>query len=425
MWRLGRKCGKIDNRLGFWWEGRISSMNYESNDNSGYNSNDNFGYNSNYDPNYDSNYDLNYDSMYREKSPVLIPSFKFEKKTGAFNRYLLPFVAFISMFTVSVFIGGFVVAFFSSFLNLPVLHSLGYIFVPIAAFVFSIGLQIRFLQLLLTAYKIEGNRIICARIVRGRKADGLRGKIPDMVVAVLIGPQLRGWIRLVRLNLRPGFAEQYFDTELYAKKEYLNPRLMKETKHEIVYLCENNKTLRIPKIYEGLCRTEGKERKSFGVRIVLVSILVFLAALAIAVTDLAISRNKTVNEYEPKIEETKEEMQTELADYGYEQERSSVTSSTFRKKVGDRYSEVRYTYDKNGKIKKVDVQLYFKADSVGYEEEIRAVVATMNAGFDEKELDEFIEAVGKILGGEYAHYRLKSEKCILTLGTSGEYVDIH
>lgn len=374
--------------------------------------------------NNDTYYDTNYESLYWDKTPVLIPSFRFEKKTGALNKYLLPFVALISMFTVSVFIGGFVVAFLSSFLQLPDAHILVYVFVPIAVFVLSTGVLIRFFLLLLTAYKIEDNRIICAKMVRGRKMETLRDEIPELVAALFLGPRARCFANMIKLNLKPGFAEEYFDTVLYAKKEYLHPRLIKETKHELVYSCDDNKTLRIRKIYDGICRPEGKGGKSFGVRVALVSVLVFFIALAIAVTDLAISRNKTVKEYEPRIEYLQGKMQSRLVKFGYELERSGVSFSTFCKKVGDRTSEVRYIYNKKGEITKVNVQLYYAADSVDYEAEIRTILATMNA-FSENSIDEFIQAVGQNLNGEYTHYRLKGGRYILTLGTSGDYVDIH
>lgn len=363
--------------------------------------------------------------MDNETYTVYVPSFSFERKNGALTKYIFPFVALISMFTVSIFVGGFVVAFVSSYLKLPVSHLGAYIFVPIAAFVLSTGVLIKFCLHLLTAYKFEEDRIVRGRLSKGKDSSGVLERIPEVGAKLLFGSKAGRIAKLIRLNMNMDFVETYFDTDAYGKEEFLHPRLVGETKHELIYECDNGKKLRILKIYEDMYREEGRDRSTFLSRVIIVSLMVLLAALMIAVTDLSLLRHKTVTEYAPVIEATEADMEKTLGAYGYTLAGNGATYSNFKKPVGDRTAEVKYSFDKNGKIKNVDIQLYFDADSPDYEGEIRAVIGTMDAGFSQSELDEFIEAVGSSINGEYTNYRLKSDKYILTLGTSGEYVDIH
>lgn len=359
------------------------------------------------------------------KAKVLIPSFEFDRKTKALNKYLLPFVSFISMFTVSVFVGGFIYAFLSSFLELPETHLSFYIFIPFAAFILSTGVLVRFFLALLSAYRIEDKKIIRGRIsklVSSADSDlGVLGSAVTMANGARIVPILK----MIKQNMLPGFADGYFDTEVYAKKEFTNPILINETKHTLVYLCDGNKKLRIPKIYDGICDTYGEEGHSFGGRVAIISLIIFALTLAFAAGDLAISKHKTDAVYAPSISASESEVQLNLEDYGFTLDRSSSTTSVFTKKVGDRTSEVKYTFDKYGNIKRVSVQLYFGAESENVEAELRAVLATMNTEFDEGGVNEFISAVQSNLAGEYQYYRLISDKYILTVGTSGEYVDVH
>ena len=58
-------------------------------------------------------------------------------------------------------------------------------------------------------------------------------------------------LELISLNMQEGFAHQFFFTELYKRKEYCNPRLVKESKYFYTYLCEGKK-LKIRKIYTGM-----------------------------------------------------------------------------------------------------------------------------------------------------------------------------
>lgn len=359
-----------------------------------------------------------------QNSKIFYPSFKFERKTRALNKYKLPFVALISMFTVSIFVGGFIYAFTSSFLELPINHLFVYIFIPFIIFLLSIVKLTQFFLILLNSYKFEDNKIIkgtLSKTANFKEAD--LGIVATAAVAIVNSNLLR-IAKLIKLNTVPEFVTNYFDTEFYGKKEYTNPKLIKETKYMLVYKCDNG-ILKIPKLYEGLSKPSNVKERLFVSRIITTSILVFVIALAIAIGDLTITNYNTMNEYRPKITASQNKLEDELDDYGYSLDRSGSNNSTFKKKVGDRTSTLTYTYDKKGNIKKVKVQLYYNSASKKVESELRTIIDTIDTDFDEDDIDEFIETVCDCLDGEYKTYKLSSKNNILVIGRSGDYVDIH
>lgn len=350
---------------------------------------------------------------------IYIPSFKYEKKTKALNRFLFPFVSFISMFTVGVFIGGFIYAFNVSFLKLPVNHMSWYFLVPVGAFLLSVWPLVRFLLTLMSAYRIEDGKI-----TRGYIFKTALGISSSVAVSRINTRGISLIIALIRLNMDPGFAEDYFDTDVYRKKEFMDPVLVKETKHLLIYDCGGEK-LRIPKVFEGMSETSEHEGTSFIARIAIVSAIVFAIALGIAIGDLAIMRYKTVTEYAPSISAAESKMDVALEDYGYTLSFNSAKVSKFKKKVGDRTSEVTYTFDKRGNIERVKVQLYFSMESSDIDGELRTVISTLDAGFSENDVEELIAAVNASLNGEYCPTKIASDRYSLRVGTSGEYVDVH
>ena len=355
---------------------------------------------------------------------IVSPSFSFERRTGALNRFLIPFVSFISMFSVSLLIGGCFYAFLSSFLKLPADH-LEFFMIPVAAFILSTGLLVRFALTLMASYKLEDGRITRGYISRLVNIDepGF-GKLSDAATALAAG-RSAALIKMIRLNMLPGIAEQYFDTDVYRKRVYTSPVLVKETRHTLVFRCDDGKKLRIPKVYEGLCEPTRSGGLSFFARAGIASAAVFAIALTAAAADLAILSHKTRTEYAPSIAAAQESVSVDLEQYGFELIRSSTISSTFAKPVGDRTSEVSYYYDKHGTIERTSVQLYYDASSENVEAELRAVIGSMNAGFAESDVDAFIAAVQSCISGEYNHYRISSDKDVLTVGLSGDYVDVH
>lgn len=380
----------------------------------------------------------------KKKSILFFPSVKFERRTKAFNKYIWCFVSLISMFTVNLLVFAMLHTFMCSFLNLVstfIQDNITFIFfIPIIIF---IGLSYQILQLLMnlmTSYKFEDGKIIKGRIQKAGNVKGLDLVIDTALLTNMINninnsssivasnaiSNLNKIANLISLNGNPKFVEKYFDTELYKKKIYENPKLVKTTKYSLIYECDNNKKLVIPKIYEGMYDIESQKESSFISRILKRSVIVFFIALIIAIVDLSAGYNIN-NEYVSNISNVKNTIEQEFNYYGYTSKKINEKLYRFTKKLGNgaRTSEVSYYFDKNGNVKAVDIQLYYNSTSKNIENELRYIISTINADFDENEVNEFIDLVKENLAGNYEYGNLKSENYKLTLSRSSGYIDIH
>lgn len=375
---------------------------------------------------------------------IFYPSFKFEEKTKAFNKYIWSFVSLISIFTVSILVFSFFHTFMCYLLELiSTFIQDNLIFIILLPIIICIGLTYQFLQLimaLMTSYKFENGKIIKGRIQRGDKVKGLNLAIDATALTYMISnisdsssvvagntvSNLNNIFNLISLNTNPKFVEQYFDTELYKKKVYENPKLVKKTKYSLIYKCDNNKKLVIPKIYEGICDIENQKGSSFIGRILKKSVIVFIIALIIAIVDLSVGYNNN-NKYESSIVNVKSTIEQEFNYYGYTSKKISEKTYRFTKELGngEKTSEVSYYFDKNGNIKNVDIQLYYNSTSINVENELAYIISTINDTFDSNEVRNFIELVKDNLTGDYEYGILKSKNYKLTLGRSSGYVDIH
>ena len=231
---------------------------------------------------------------------------------------------------------------------------------------------------------------------------------------------------LIRLNINPEFVEKYFDTELYKKQVYENPKLVRTTKYSLIYECDNNKKLVIPKIYEGICDTDNQKESSFIGRILIKSAIVFIIALIIAVVDLSIGYHNN-KEYVSSISNVKSTIEQKFNYYGYTSKKINEKMYRFTKELenGDRTSEVSYYFDKNGNVKDVDIQLYYNSTSKNVDNELTYIISTINDKFDSNEVSNFINLVKENIAGNYKYGNLKSENYKLILSRSSGYVDIH
>lgn len=379
-----------------------------------------------------------------KKIDIFYPSFKFERRTKAFNKYIWWFVSLISMFTVSLLVFTMFHTFMCWFLNLvSTFIQDNFTFIVFIPIIMYSGLSYQFLQWLrglMTSYKFEDGKIIKGKIQKADKVKGLNLAIDAValtnmikninnsssVVASNAVSNLNNIFNLISLNTKPEFVEQYFDTELYKKKVYENPKLVRTTKYSLIYVCDNNKKLVIPKIYEGMCDTESQKESSFIGRILKRSAIVFIIALIIAIVDLSAGYNIN-NEYVSSISNVKNTIEQEFNYYGYTSKKINEKMYRFTKKLenGDRTSKVSYYFDKNGNIKDVDIQLYYNSTSENIESELTYIISTINADFDSKEVSTFIDLVKENLTGNYKYGNLKSENYKLTLSRSSGYVDIH
>lgn len=338
----------------------------------------------------------------KNKKTLFCPSFKFERKTKAFNKYILFFVSLISLFTVGIGIGTFYYPFMDGFLNLVNLHMELYLFPPIIVYVALTYQCIQFLSCLLSSYQFKNNAIVCGRIKEGDK----------------------GIIQRIMLNSNYEFVEKYFDTERYKKKEYTNPILIKETKYSLIYTCDNKRKLVIPKIYNGICSVNDSKGSSFIGRILKISVIVFIVVLIIANIDLFTAYSKN-DEYLNNISVSKNYVEQQLDDYGYSI--NKYNDNVFEKSVGngERTSTIKYQFDKNGNVTNVELQLYYNSDSENVENELRTIFNTMDTSFDSQDIDCFVDLVEQNINDGFQYGKISSEKYTLIISRSSGFVDIH
>ena len=368
---------------------------------------------------------------------IFVPSLKFEERTRAFNRVLWGFVGFISLFTVLIFVYPFHLmlcyffdiesTFFSD--NILIMSILALIFV-----IMSMGI-IKFFYMICCSYKIENNKIIKGKIVNYDNVDHeylefdanwilSLAQIIQILYKVVIVSRVNDLIRIIKmilLNMNQNFVENYFDTNSYKKKIYYNPILVKETKYYLIYKCDNNKKLSIPKIYEGMDIKNFKStEKSLISRIVLRSLIIFLTFLLFSMIDLTngLIHNDT---YISNINNTCSNIQRNLSNYGYE----LTKTCNFRKVVSNnKFSNITYRIDKNGKIKSIILEIYYNADTYN-ESELRYIIDSLNAGFSNYEVDIFISQVDSCINGVCSYGKMTNENQTLRIGSSEGFINIH
>lgn len=194
----------------------------------------------------------------------------------------------------------------------------------------------------------------------------------------------------------------------------------------MIYKCDNKKKLVIPKIYEGICDVEGNTESSFIGRILKRSVIIFLIALIISILDLSVAYSKN-DEYITSITNVKNTIQQEFNYYGYTSKKINEQVYKFTKEIGngERISEVKYYFDKNGNVKEIDIQLYYDSTSKNVENELKYIISTINDEFTSNEVEDFIKLVKENIAGNSKYGNLKSENYKLTLGRSNGYTDIH
>lgn len=300
----------------------------------------------------------------------------------------------------------------------------------IFALIFGIGLY-KFLNTLLYSYKFEDNKIIKGKIISPDKVKGINLAFDTIMTtymaknitnskAVVAGNaaiNMNGIINLIKLNTNQEFVDNFFDTDIYKKKIYNNPRLLKETKYSLVYICEGNKKLVIPKLYEGMNITiNNSSESSLLSRILVRSLIVICIFFLFTMIDLFIGIGNN-DEYKSNINDTCKVIQTNLNDYGY----SMTRNCNFEKLVSNsRTSTIKYSIDKNGNITKVSLELYYDTSSYS-DNELKYIISTLNTDFSNNEINNFIELVNSCVNGNCSYGTLKS----LRIGSSSGFVNIH
>lgn len=375
---------------------------------------------------------------------ILIPSFEVERRTQALSRSLWGFVGVISMFTVGL--GVFVShQMFVSVLNIMSTFMSDYMILagllPIMCFalMFGIGLY-DFLHPLLHSYEISSEKIVKGRIMQPAKVKGLSIALEGAFttyMAANIGDgskvsnansikNLSNILELISYNMQQSFVDAFFHTDIYKKKEYLNPKLVKETKHYYIYACDNKKRVKIYKIYTGMAGADnGKKHPSIGRRIIIKSILVMLTFALLSTVDLAIGAGKNEKNI-GNIQQTVSEIERNMNEFGYTVKKYSEKTYRFEKIVSsERTSYVKYSFNANGQIENVEFDVYYNSDSEDMRSELEYIITSTTDNFSDAEISAFIENVQRTINGEYTYDKLKSFDCNIILGTSDGYAHIH
>ena len=378
----------------------------------------------------------------KNKSNIFFPSFKIERKTKAFNKYIWWFVALISMFSVSLVLLCMFHTFLCWFLNIvsSFIHDnfIFVTFIPVILYILLSYQFLKFLSSLMTSYKFEDGQITKGIIQKSNKIKGTDLIIDTILVTNMLknvsnsskvvasntASNMNNILNLIRLNTKKEFVQKYFDTELYKKEVYKNPKLIKENKYSLIYTCDNKKKLVIPKIYDGICDVDNEKETSFLFRIAIRSVIVFVIALFILIADLVIgysnnTQNITTISNEVHI------LQENLTSYGYNCEKVNEKMYTFSKSVGEKTSKISYYLDKNGNIDDVNIQLYYNSNYPNIEKELIYIISTINDEFNSSDVSEFVSLVHQNIQGNLEYGSLRGRNYKLTLGTSQGYIDIH
>lgn len=378
----------------------------------------------------------------KNKSNIFFPSFKIERKTKAFNKYIWWFVALISMFSISLVLLCMFHTFLCWFLNIvsSFIHDnfIFVTFIPVILYILLSYQFLKFLSSLMASYKFEDGQITKGIIQKSNKIKGTDLIIDTILVTNMLknvsnsskvvasntASNMNNILNLIRLNTKKEFVQKYFDTELYKKELYKNPKLIKENKYSLIYTCDNKKKLVIPKIYDGICDVDNKKETSFLFRIAIRSVIVFVIALFILIADLVIgysnnTQNITTISNEVHI------LQENLTSYGYTCEKVNEKMYTFSKIVGEKTSKISYYLDKNGNIDDVNIQLYYNSNYPNIEKELIYIISTINDEFNSSDVSEFVSLVHQNIQGNLEYGSLRGRNYKLTLGTSQGYIDIH
>lgn len=356
-----------------------------------------------------------------------VPSFKYERKTGAFNRTIYGFVALISIITTlfGVLLLETLVADLLKIITTVLLKNMMIIvwilYVP-CVFLSVHGI-VKFCTDLMISYKFEGNRIIKGKItkkgfdatfagVTGNSSTGMAaagtvaaiyaglGMSATTILNSALGARgIEEIYRLIGLNMTEGFAEAYFDTDVYKKKIYTNVSFVKETKYCLHYKSDNGRLV-IPKIYKDIARTYGRDKIPVLLRVVIRSAVIFAVFFALGCVDLTVGFLSN-SEIKSSVATVYEPMDEEIVSYGYELYQHTEYNDmryVYHKKVEKDgtsiTNEVTLIYATDGSLKEVELNVCLPDES--YLPEAEYLVGLV-VGFSDSQKAEFMEYVEKSL----------------------------
>lgn len=374
---------------------------------------------------------------------VLIPSFSVERKTKALTTWVWGIATFIYTF-LTVFI---MLAHFMFISTLHIISSFFYDNMVILWSILIVGSCLvacvilgRALLNLETAYVIQPDKIIRGRIKTNAVAVtdsslATQAALTAYMAANLTNPSnvtrangIKNSIvlfKMISLNMREGFAQEFFFTEAYKRKEYPNPQLIKETKRSYTYLCGKQK-IKIPKIYTGMdYSVQNAKEVSVFKRVVVRLLLMTAITITVLTADLAVGLGNNPT-YLSHITQSAAKIESSLSAFGYQIQRHNNTVYWFEKTASEKKdSSIQYTFRTDGSIKDVSLEIYFNKSSQRVAEEIECILTSLNDGITQQQMDEFIAATQSTIEGEYEYRKLYSNNYTVTLGTSDGHAHVY
>ncbi len=381
---------------------------------------------------------------------INVPSFEFERKTQAFNKYIISPIALITIFSYTFFVLIFHLFLCSLFnvISTMLLDSIILSIIPIIFLIILVFVKIfPFLNSLLYSYKFEENKIIKGKILSGAITNLNDLAIEATLLSYMfdhIGQReyrtgkatlsLFRILNLISINMNKELVEKLFDTEVYKKRVFINPKLIKEKKYTLHYLCDNNKKLVIPKIYEGMDVNYSKKNTSFISRIVVGSFILWFFLFSFSMIDLLIGIQKNPV-YKTNIVATCSEItnQLDLFDYAKVHKSSNISHNcSFEKKViskendSYKYSSIRYGMDKNGNIVDLNLDLFYNQSNYN-RNELKYILKSTFINLTEEEINSFIEKVNECLDTNYCSYntKLTNKDFIVSFDRSNNFIHVH
>ncbi len=373
---------------------------------------------------------------------IYAPSYEHERKTNYFKNTTLA-VAMMTSFFISLILSP--IAFFiRSQLDIDSYLWNNYSFImPVFWTILIVpglfGLM-NHLTTMLRSYKIENHKITVAMIdyrydLDSKKSQAVSAGLLGAQAASLIALNVTAFrffdsietIRSARVgishNTNLDFVKTFFDDDdVYIKrKTYNNPVFIKETKTHLVYKCDE-KTVKIPKVYPGLGNKNDKKVPKISERIVTKTLVILLILLCLEVTEATVSSQIYADRVESASTNSKELIEG-YSKFGYSNlEEQGSRYTVFRKKVGKKRSNADYYFDSYGNISSVEADLYYSKGYKDTVEEIKFLVSTLPAKFNENELEDFYQKVSENISGKQNYLKLTSTDgdFILVLSPDGD-----
>lgn len=334
---------------------------------------------------------------------ILIPSVEYERKTKALTKYTIVFALLIFFIIMIILELGSIPKIIykqfninnSFFLENSLQFTLGFILI-IFALTFIIK---KYLNALKTSYIIEDDKIIKGVLKLSRKNIrkffnelGDNSELRNIFMSyydIHYGHSIVKSIifnfQRAKLNLDNNFVSNFFNTSLYEKKIYENPELIKVKKHSLIYRCEDNKRIIIPRIYEGMIESEVNKKTSFfALRVIKALIILFIISMILMFVDM---QHPLPTEFERKY--GIEYVTKNLNSYGYHIEKQDGNNYLYTKNVNNNISKIEY----NSETAKFNIELYYlrNQDRKERDEELSYIIPLLFPNLQSKDIPEFLD----------------------------------